>query len=428
MKKYTLKLTIFALMICITASQMHSAWFSNLTNRLSRILEDTALAVENPLELLRREQHGTITGTYQQCSDINQEKYLKLLLKTTVSKSNKKGTKDAEGRFLLRPESLHIFDLPAEILNKIVVEPIDTTRYFIENVFKQPSCSYALAILPGGILASSKGKGIELWSFKTGACQRTLGLSLFQQDGHTNSIMSLAAFSDGTLASGSSDRTVKIWNTTTGNCISTLRGHESIISSLVALPEDRLASGSWDNTVKIWDIKTGNCLHTLSRHVCTVTALAFLGDNLLASGSEDDTIHIWDISTGACINTIYAYQVTSLAYLGKNMLASGSTNGTIKVWDTTDGSCVKTFDAHMRGVTSLAALSDGTLVSASKSGSIKFWNFRNGICLNMLGGHTGEVTSLVACPSKNGRFFSASHDKTINTWRGMPIFGISCER
>ena len=66
------------------------------------------------------------------------------------------------------------------------------------------------------------------------------------------------------LISGSSDRTIKIWDVFTGTYLGTLQGHSHWVASL-ALSQDAkiLISGSWDETIRCWDIPTGQCLQTL---------------------------------------------------------------------------------------------------------------------------------------------------------------------
>jgi WD40 repeat protein len=63
--------------------------------------------------------------------------------------------------------------------------------------------------------------------------------------GHTNSVLSLAVLPDGSLASGSGDKTIKIWDTIKGIEIKTLTGHTSEVLSLAVLPDGSLASGSY---------------------------------------------------------------------------------------------------------------------------------------------------------------------------------------
>jgi WD40 repeat protein len=108
------------------------------------------------------------------------------------------------------------------------------------------------------------------------------------------------------LASGSSDRTVKIWDASSGACLQTLEGHSGMVTS-VAFAHDstRLASGSLDRTVKIWDASSGACLLTLEGHSGLVYSVAFSHDSTrLASGSSNSTVKIWDASSGACLQTL----------------------------------------------------------------------------------------------------------------------------
>ncbi|MFN6175164.1 MAG: WD40 repeat domain-containing protein, partial [Dolichospermum sp.] len=67
-----------------------------------------------------------------------------------------------------------------------------------------------------------------------------------------------------TLASGSGDKTVKLWDVQTGDCVRTLQGHSSWVMSVAWSPDGlTLASGSDDHTVKLWDVQTGDCERTL---------------------------------------------------------------------------------------------------------------------------------------------------------------------
>jgi len=97
------------------------------------------------------------------------------------------------------------------------------------------------------------------------------------------------------LASASADKSVKLWDVTTGREIHTLTGHASDVSSIAFSPDSRwLASGSWDKTIKIWDVQTGREVRTLEGHTHHVYTVAFDSrGSWLASGSEDGTIKLW---------------------------------------------------------------------------------------------------------------------------------------
>jgi WD40 repeat protein len=60
----------------------------------------------------------------------------------------------------------------------------------------------------------------------------------------------------------------------------------------------QVASGSWDKTVKIWETSTGTCVSTLTGHSYSVTSVAWNNDgSKLASSSNDETIKIWAVSS-----------------------------------------------------------------------------------------------------------------------------------
>ena len=107
------------------------------------------------------------------------------------------------------------------------------------------------------------------------------------------------------LASGSDDKTVRLWDGATGVPIATLEGHSYSVTSLLFSPDgSRLASGSWDNTVRLWDSATGVPIATLEGHSSYVTSLSFSPDgSRLASGSDDNVIRLWDCATGSPIAT-----------------------------------------------------------------------------------------------------------------------------
>ncbi|MGZ3633961.1 MAG: WD40 repeat domain-containing protein [Parachlamydiaceae bacterium] len=76
-------------------------------------------------------------------------------------------------------------------------------------------------------------------------------------------------------------------------CVNTLKGHTDFVSALVELADGTLASGSKDKTIKLWDPVSGAMKHTLTGHTNGVNALVQLADGTLASGSGDKTIKLW---------------------------------------------------------------------------------------------------------------------------------------
>ena len=104
-------------------------------------------------------------------------------------------------------------------------------------------------------------------------------------------VYSVCALSDGRLASGSYDKTIRVWSSG-GACLQTLEGHTDCVTELCALSDGRLASCSYDKTIRVWS-SDGACLQILEGHTECVYSVCVLSDGRLASCSYDKTIRVW---------------------------------------------------------------------------------------------------------------------------------------
>ena len=78
-------------------------------------------------------------------------------------------------------------------------------------------------------------------------------------------------------------------------CLQTLEGHSGYVESVAYSPDGtKIISGSTDKTIKIWNANTGECLQTLEGHLDIIWSVAFSPDGTkIISGSDDTTIKIW---------------------------------------------------------------------------------------------------------------------------------------
>lgn len=134
------------------------------------------------------------------------------------------------------------------------------------------------------------------------------------------------------IATGSSDKTVRLWDVQSGECVRIFIGHRSMILSLAMSPDGRyMASGDEDGAIMMWDLSSGRCVMPLIGHTSCVWTLAFrwpfgvrINFPFLYFRSEVENFYrmadIWKFSSVSCEGSL---------------LASGSADCTVKLWDVT---------------------------------------------------------------------------------------------
>ncbi|WP_062431311.1 protein kinase domain-containing protein [Herbidospora daliensis] len=243
--------------------------------------------------------------------------------------------------------------------------------------------------------------------------------------GHTDLVSSVIFSPDGrTLATGSGDNTVRLWDTQTRKTIGTpLIGHSDAVTAVAFSPDGRtLATGSWDSTVRLWDTQTRKPIDTLTGHTGGVESVAFSPDGrILATGSSDSTVRLWDTQTRKPIDTLTGHTgpVFSVAFSPDGRtLATGGYDSTVWLWDTQTRKPIGTpLTGHTRRVLSVVFSPDGrTLATGSWDSTVRLWETQTRKPIGTpLTGHTGLVTSVAFSP--DGRILaSGSNDDTVRRW------------
>ena len=188
------------------------------------------------------------------------------------------------------------------------------------------------------------------WHFMRRYCEG----SDFTFYGHSNPVTSASWSPDGrTLATGSWDTTVRLWDAATGRSLKELKGHDVPVTSLAWRSDGRmLASASYENTVRLWDVATGRSLKELKGHTDSVTSVSWSPDDrILASASKDMTVELWNAATGQRLKTLKGHTgiVTGVSWSPDGRtLASASEDRTVRLWDPATGRNLKELKGQHR--------------------------------------------------------------------------------
>jgi WD40 repeat protein len=230
---------------------------------------------------------------------------------------------------------------------------------------------------------------IKLWDVSTGELLSTLKSGFFSNDGHEADVNAVAFSLDGSLLiSGGADNTIKIWNISNGKVLDTLNGHEDEITALaVTRREDGIlliASGSKDKTIKLWFDSVP--VYTFKGHQDTILSLTFSPDGkLLASGGSDNTIKLW-ATVPTCKPPLtlqsHEYEVLATAFNHDGSLLATVSGSEIKLWEVNGGNLLYTLQKGLPEEEqiflekSVAFTSDGRLVSGDELNTVKVWGAR----------------------------------------------------
>jgi len=289
---------------------------------------------------------------------------------------------------------------------------------------RQVQPATCVAFSPDGttLATGTHDPSVTLWDTATGKAITTFW-------GHKAATVCVAFSPDGrTLASGSGDRTIRLWKLATRkpNDIATgvestiLKGHTRGIISMAFSPDGRtLASGADDQTVKLWDVTSGHERATLKGHAEGVLCVTFSPDGkTLVSSSDEQKVRLWDVTTGQEKATFERrHNVRSVAFSPNGRtLASGGADGTVRLWDRATGDETATLRGHTQSVASVAFSPDGkTLVSGSEDQTVRFWDPATADQTATLKGHERAVYSVAFSP--DGKILaSASRDSTVKLW------------
>ncbi|KAG8801925.1 protein with putative role during mitosis [Serendipita sp. 399] len=268
------------------------------------------------------------------------------------------------------------------------------------------------------LLASgSEDTSVKIWDWETGEFERTL-------KSHTKSVSDVDFDSKGNFlgVSCSLDLTIKLWDTNNDyKMIRNYYGHDHSVSTVRFIPgDDSIISASRDKTLRVWDVASGQCVKTIHGHSEWVRYVVPSDDGkLYASASDDHTARVWNAQTAVTkaelrgheknVESVTFVPVTSYKAISELVDLGGperlkspgllvvttSRDKTIMLWDAATGQHLKTFTGHDDWVRCVVFHPNGKhMISASDDKTLKIWELSSGRCTKTVDAHEHFVTCI----------------------------------
>ena len=288
-------------------------------------------------------------------------------------------------------------------------------------------------------------------------------------EGHTDDVNSVSLSSDGIIASGSHDHTVRLWEASQGKQqIAILDENKGPVYSVLFSPDEKtLVSSAWNpgyagGVIRLWGMPEGKQIGIFEAPKGSAYSVSFSPDGMmLVSGTASTigTVELWDVAQLTHSFTFEGHPnrpVLAVSFSRDGIIASGSTNGEIKLWDVETkqhiatlrlGAYVDSMAFSPDGTIIASGLGDGTirlldvatkkhiallrsggavfsvgfspdgriLASGSVEATVKLWDVAKKERIATFTGHTHAVNSVSFSPDGT-TLASGSRDRTVQLW------------
>ena len=268
----------------------------------------------------------------------------------------------------------------------------------------------------------SSDRTIKIWDLVSGQLKLTLV-------GHINALRALCVSERHSyLFSCSEDKTIKCWDLEYNKVVRSYHGHLTGVYCMKLHPTlDLLISGGRDCVGRVWDIRTKTQIHVLEGHSSTVWCIdAQAGDPAVVTGSADCTVRLWDLGMGRCTSVLTHHKkaVRCIAFHKHEYSFISAGADCLRLWSCPDGAQLRSFQGHSAIFNSMAINDENVLVTGADDGSLCFWDYDSGYLFHRQqtrvqpGSLSCESAVLATTFDKSGlRLLTGECDKTIKVWK-----------
>jgi WD40 repeat protein/tRNA A-37 threonylcarbamoyl transferase component Bud32 len=284
---------------------------------------------------------------------------------------------------------------------------------------------WSVAFAPDGktVATGSDDTFLCLWDTATG--RQTARLS-----GHGRAVVVVNFTPSGKFViGGGGDGVLRIWDVATGKEQPELAlANANLRRALISPDGKTVAVGSSTQVVELWDLEKRTLRLQLQGHHGTIQAIAFAPDGkTMATGDMSGWLRLWDPASGTEESSFQADPLGLRALVfspdSKTLASAGTGDRDLKLWDVASRQTTATLPGFENGALNMAFSPDGRLLAAgSRGGSVKVWAVSTGEVLSTLEAHQGAIGGVAFSPDSR-TLATVGEDRLGKLWDVSSLAG-----